>query len=281
MRAFDKVDEYTKWVLNVEELQSEEAQEERVKSILERMPVLGITPSANHVRAMGVRLVDVERKRDEVRVAFSRWIGGLPGNGDLGGAVVMGHFRIGPFTGRGCGDRAAGARAIALQMSRRDFYDDALVADLRDRLAPAMRVLERVYAYLNGGVEPLRTWWHILHRPWVEEETCFCSSNCGNPTFRSTTGALNEEQDVPAIFKSRGWQLHPCYLESPVMRPLVLAAQATCFEIDPEKRAALVALEKEAGEKKPIVKKAAEKRVKRNDPCPCGSGKKAKACCHK
>ena len=30
--------------------------------------------------------------------------------------------------------------------------------------------------------------------------------------------------------------------------------------------------------KKPVVKKAAEK-VGRNDPCPCGSGKKYKKCC--
>jgi len=30
--------------------------------------------------------------------------------------------------------------------------------------------------------------------------------------------------------------------------------------------------------KKPVVKKAAEK-IGRNDPCPCGSGKKYKKCC--
>ena len=30
--------------------------------------------------------------------------------------------------------------------------------------------------------------------------------------------------------------------------------------------------------KKPVVKKAADK-VGRNDPCPCGSGKKYKKCC--
>jgi preprotein translocase subunit SecA len=32
--------------------------------------------------------------------------------------------------------------------------------------------------------------------------------------------------------------------------------------------------------KKPVVKKASEK-IGRNDPCPCGSGKKYKKCCGK
>ena len=34
----------------------------------------------------------------------------------------------------------------------------------------------------------------------------------------------------------------------------------------------------ENAKKQPVVKKAAEK-VGRNDPCPCGSGKKYKKCC--
>ncbi|MBQ8807689.1 MAG: SEC-C domain-containing protein, partial [Clostridia bacterium] len=35
----------------------------------------------------------------------------------------------------------------------------------------------------------------------------------------------------------------------------------------------------DGSDKKKPVKKAAEEKVGRNDPCPCGSGKKYKNCC--
>jgi len=37
--------------------------------------------------------------------------------------------------------------------------------------------------------------------------------------------------------------------------------------------------EKEAGEKQTVVRKNQNKEIGRNDPCPCGSGKKFKKCC--
>jgi preprotein translocase subunit SecA len=38
---------------------------------------------------------------------------------------------------------------------------------------------------------------------------------------------------------------------------------------------------KSTSQKKPVKKKIPEVKVGRNDPCPCGSGKKYKKCCGK
>jgi len=53
------------------------------------------------------------------------------------------------------------------------------------------------------------------------------------------------------------------------MAPTTMAAQNLIFS----------GAEKEAGEKQTVVSKKQNKEVGRNDPCPCGSGKKFKKCC--
>ncbi len=56
------------------------------------------------------------------------------------------------------------------------------------------------------------------------------------------------------------------------------AEQIKRKEIAKQKEASVAAVGGEATKKRPVVKKAAEK-IGRNDPCPCGSGKKYKKCC--
>ena len=56
------------------------------------------------------------------------------------------------------------------------------------------------------------------------------------------------------------------------------AEQIKRAEIAKQKAASVASVGGEAVKKRPVVKKAAEK-IGRNDPCPCGSGKKYKKCC--
>lgn len=56
------------------------------------------------------------------------------------------------------------------------------------------------------------------------------------------------------------------------------AEQIKRAEIAKQKAASVASVGGEAIKKRPVVKKAAEK-IGRNDPCPCGSGKKYKKCC--
>ena len=56
------------------------------------------------------------------------------------------------------------------------------------------------------------------------------------------------------------------------------AEQIKRAEIAKQKAASVASVGGETVKKRPVVKKAAEK-IGRNDPCPCGSGKKYKKCC--
>jgi preprotein translocase subunit SecA len=56
------------------------------------------------------------------------------------------------------------------------------------------------------------------------------------------------------------------------------AQQIQRVQVAKQKSAVAAAVGGEDTKKRPVVKKAAEK-VGRNDPCPCGSGKKYKKCC--
>ncbi|MBO5006239.1 MAG: preprotein translocase subunit SecA [Clostridia bacterium] len=56
------------------------------------------------------------------------------------------------------------------------------------------------------------------------------------------------------------------------------AQQIQRVQVAKQQAASAAAVGGEAAKKRPVVKKAAEK-IGRNDPCPCGSGKKYKKCC--
>ena len=63
-------------------------------------------------------------------------------------------------------------------------------------------------------------------------------------------------EEVAAIFEKNGWQY--------------------TIELEPDKPEDIVDLETLLN---PIQPKMSEKKVGRNEPCPCGSGKKHKKCC--
>lgn len=66
-------------------------------------------------------------------------------------------------------------------------------------------------------------------------------------------------KEVESIFKENGWKY--------------------AIKLDPEKPEDIIDLEILLNN--PSETKIAEKKVGRNDPCPCGSGKKYKKCCEK
>ncbi len=65
-------------------------------------------------------------------------------------------------------------------------------------------------------------------------------------------------KEVEAVFKKNGWKY--------------------AIELEPDKPEDITALEILLN---PVKTKIAEEKVGRNDPCPCGSGKKFKKCCGK
>jgi len=65
-------------------------------------------------------------------------------------------------------------------------------------------------------------------------------------------------KEVEAVFNENGWQY--------------------VVELEPDKSEDITALEILLN---PIKTRIAEEKVGRNDPCPCGSGKKFKKCCGK
>ena len=65
-------------------------------------------------------------------------------------------------------------------------------------------------------------------------------------------------KEVASIFEEKGWQY--------------------TIELEPDKPEDIIALEILLN---PVKTKIAEKKVGRNEPCPCGSGKKYKKCCGK
>jgi len=65
-------------------------------------------------------------------------------------------------------------------------------------------------------------------------------------------------KEVTALFEERGWKY--------------------TIELEPDKPEDVFDLERLLNPPKPTI---AEKKVARNEPCPCGSGKKYKKCCGK
>jgi SWIM/SEC-C metal-binding protein len=66
----------------------------------------------------------------------------------------------------------------------------------------------------------------------------------------------NRVKELESVFEKNGWKYS--------------------IELDPDKREDINDLERLLNPPKTMI---AEKKVGRNDPCPCGSGKKHKKCC--
>jgi hypothetical protein len=219
---------------------------------------------------MGVLVVDVPRAQDEVRITFTRWEAGKPA-GHESKASIMGEFRIGPFAGDKCGGQEHGSKAMMLKASGISRFSDQIVEHLREELVFPLAVLDRVYRGLNGNVQPLHVQWHCLFRPWLADEACDCGTpGCDGPSFRGPSSRIQDEIEVARSYLDTVGKLHPCYAES----PLFSFTKADCFLIDEQLRK-----EQKKQEDAAFVKRV-EVKVKRNDKCPCGSGKKAKNCCY-
>jgi hypothetical protein len=231
----------------------------------------GVKPSANYIYPMGVLVVDVPRAQDEVRISFTRWEAGKPAGHTP--PVSMGDFRIGPFVGEKCGQNHHGTKAMMLKSSGTMLsrFSDEVVEHLREELVFPLAVLDRVYRGLNGNVQPLHVQWHLLFSPWYENEACDCgNAGCNGPMFRGPSSRIEDEIEVARSYLDTVGKLHPCYAESPLFR----FTKADCFPIGEQLRKDLKNQEDAAFVKKNDAK------VKRNDKCPCGSGKKAKNCCY-
>jgi SEC-C motif/Plasmid pRiA4b ORF-3-like protein len=137
-----------------------------------------------------------------------------------------------------------------------------------------------------------------MRQPWLQAAQAFAQAGRVGPARRALEAA--ENADVPfhqsirlamaevrlAIGDAGAAEadlrrLSLCRWPSPRVRPLAVAALAQLLERT-ERRAeaeALVASERTRVEALAGVIRRTEPRVGRNDPCPCGSGKKSKKCC--
>ncbi len=137
-----------------------------------------------------------------------------------------------------------------------------------------------------------------MPQPWLQAAQAFAQAGRGGPARRALAAA--ESAGVPLHQSARFAiadvrmtigdlseaeaelrRLTSCRWPSPRVRPLAVAALADLLERTGRGAEAppLFAAERARVEARAGVVRRAAPRVGRNDPCPCGSGKKSKRCC--
>lgn len=137
-----------------------------------------------------------------------------------------------------------------------------------------------------------------MRQPWLQAAAAFAGAGraeaargalaeagrCDRPFPQSVRLAvaevlslLGDAEGAEAEYR----RLTSCRWPSPRIRPLAAAALAALLEKTGRaaEASAVLAAERLRKEAQAGVVRRAEPRVGRNDPCPCGSGKKAKKCC--
>lgn len=228
------------------------------------------------------------RDAEEVRAALKAWD---PEAADSTGRIALDPGRI-----------AAAASAVlalcptAANLSELGWSEgvrlDAWLGDAIRSVAAhgdpeaALRIAERFASMIR------------MRQPRLQAAQAFAQAGRAGPARRALEAA--ENADVPfhqsirlamaevrlAIGDAPGAEadlrrLTSCRWPSPRVRPLAVAALAQLLERTGRtaEAEALLATERARAEAQAGVVRRAERRVGRNDPCPCGSRKKSKKCC--